>query len=317
VRSRDGKHLFFSVRQAGHRFAFQAKWFNVPPGTEQVLEGPINLLYNLALDTYRRRRSFFLLVRDCESVAQHRTVAPELPVRTVPFTIEDLRASPLAELPNDAREATAWYAAGAALPEAWLSVPPTLQGLDDHDSLTIWTAPPSRKHLKALLQARAWSSVAVRAAEPQGTPLEVDHVVDLFKARYKRAWDSDSPTTNDMYRQDEASLFTVGTPTAVDASGIPDLIQEQWAAEWGLTREVMQITRALLQANDFLHVTGDLALPGPDRAQGARSEDWRRRQSIPLLAQLRTALHEIKAFHALLHREDLARHLAAVHSPRT
>ena len=103
----------------------------------------------------------------------------------------------------------------------------------------------------------------------------------------------------------------------MNASGIPDLLQEQWAAEWGLTREVMQITRALLQANDFLHMAGDLALPGPDQAQGARNDDWHRRKSIPLLAQLRTALHEIKAFHALLHREDLARHLVAVHSPRT
>ena len=315
VRSRDGKHLFFSVRQAGHRFAFQAKWFNAPPGMEQVLEGPINLLYHLALDTYRRHRSFFLLVRDCASVDPHRTIAPESPAQTTPFTIEDLRASPLTELPNDAREATAWNAAGAALPEGWISVPPALKGLNDRDSLTIWTAPPSRKHLKELLQARAWSSIAVRAMEPQGTPLEIDHVVELFKERYKRAWDSDSPAPNDNHQQDGASPSATGTPSAMDSSGIPDLIQERWAAEWGLTREVMQITRALLQANEFLHITGDLALPGPDRAQGTRNDDWHRRKSIPLLAQLRTALHEIKAFHALLHREDLTRHLAAVYSP--
>ncbi len=317
VRSRDGKHLFFSVRQAGHRFASQAKWFNAPPGMEQVLEGPINLLYHLALDTYRRRRSFFLLVRACESVDQYRTIAPESPVRTVPFTIEDLRASPAAELPNSVRMTTAWYAAGAGMPETYVSILPALKGMDDRDALTIWTAPPTRKHLEELLQARAWSSVAVRAAEPQGTPLEIDHVVDLFKERYKRAWASDSPATNDIHRQDGASQSAACTPTAVDASGIPDLIQERWAAEWGLTREVMQITRALLQANDFLHITGDLALPGPDRALGARNDDWHRRKSIPLMAQLRTALHEIKAFHALLHREDLTRHLAAVHSPRT
>ena len=203
------------------------------------------------------------------------------------------------------------------MPETCISILPALKGMDDRDVLTIWTAPPTRKHLEELLQARAWSSVAVRAAEPQGTPLEIDHVVDLFKERYKRAWASDSPATNDIHRQDGASQSAACTPTAVDASGIPDLIQERWAAEWGLTREVMQITRALLQANDFLHITGDLALPGPDRALGARNDDWHRRKSIPLMAQLRTALHEIKAFHALLHREDLTRHLAAVHSPRT
>ena len=302
VRSRDGKHLFFSVRQAGHRFASQAKWFNAPPGAEQILEGPINLLYHLTLDTYRRRRSFFLLVRDCEPVDQYRILAPELPVQTVPFTVEDLRASLVVELPDSMRTTTAWYAAGAGMPETCISIPPALKGMDDRDALTIWTAPPSRQHLKALLLARAWSSVAVRAAEPLGTPLEVKSVVELFKEHYKRAWHSASRSSTD-------------TPSAADASGIPDLMQERWAAELGLTREVMQITRALLQANDFLHIAGNLALPGPDCAQGA-GNDWQHHKSIPLLAQLRTALHEIKAFHALLHKEDLARHLAVVHSSR-
>ena len=316
VRSRDGKHLFFSVRQAGHRYASQAKWFNAPPGAEQMLEGPINLLYHLALDTYRRRRSFFLLVRDCEAVDQHRPLAPEPPVRTVPFTIKDLRTAPAAELPDNVRAATAWYAAGAGMPETCVSILPELKGMDERDALTIWTAPPSRQHLRELLGARAWSSVAVRAAEPLGTPLEVKPVVELFKARYKQAWRSNRPAADDG-PPDNRSRTDDDARSLTNATGIPDQVQEQWAAELGLTREVMQITRALLQANDFLYMAGNLALPVPDRAEGAGNDDWRRRKSIPLMAQLRTALHEIKAFHALLHSEDLVRHLTAVHNPGT
>ena len=315
-RSRDGNHLFFSVRQAGHRYAAQAKWFNAPPGAEQLLEGPVNLLYHLALDTYRRSRSFFLLVRDCASVDKHHTITPESPAQAVPFAIEDLRAAPSAKLTDDMRAATAWYAAGAALPAAWVSVPPALKGMDDRDALTIWTAPPSRKHLKELLQARDWSSVAVRAVEPQGTRLEVRHVLELFRERYRQAWGGVLPAPEDG-RPDNHSRIGNDTPLFADTVGIPDQVQEQWAAELGLTRETMQITRALLQANGFLHMSGDLVLPGPDRDHGHRDRDWSRRNSMPLMEQLRTALHEIKAFHALLHREDLSQHLAAVHNLRT
>ena len=310
-RSRDGKHSFFYVRQAGHRFAIQAKWFNAPARSDQLLKNPVNLLYHLSLDTFSGPRRFALIVRECVPVTEVSATRSEPRSMVLPFPVKDMRSERLEVLPPDLGSSTLWYAAGAALPVSWISVMPCLSGSQDRNSLLIWTAPPSRKHLIELLVANTWESVAFYGTEPMGTPLEVGQVVELFKAKYSQAWAANQESC-DAISSNHLETSDQGNGANTTDVAVSDQIQERWAGEIGLTREVMQLTRSLLQTNGFLHVVEDFAYPGPDEFHQSKNQEWKKRNSQGLLKQLNLALHEIKAFHALLHREDLTRHFGAM-----